>query len=148
MIYLEKDDLYVIIKDYTLLDLLELTETQLLNTGSTILDKAEMTAVDIVFSYIGNIYDYDTEIVKTGVTRNYMIVNAVSTILQHLLYQRVSSNVIPNHIDTSYTRTIENLVNIQNRKIVPQRLEHKLSGDTSYVPRLISDSNSKTTYDY
>ncbi len=148
MIYLEQDDLYTIIKDYTLLDLLEVTEAQLTNTGSTILDKAELTGIDIVFSYIGGIYDQSLELAKTGNTRNYMIVNSVATILQHLLYQRVSSNIIPDHIDQSYQRTIDNLVNIQNRKIVPPTLDHKLSGDTSYVARVYGVSNTKTTYDY
>jgi hypothetical protein len=147
MIYLEQDDLYTIIKDYTLLDLLEMTETEL-TSGSTILNKAELTGIDIVFSYIGNIYDASLELVKTGDTRNYMIVNAVVNIVRHLLYQRVSGNIIPDHIDQSYQRTIENLTNIQSRKIVPPRLEQMSSGDTSYVARIYGISNTKTTFDY
>jgi len=145
MIYLTADDLEVIITDYTLKDILEYTDDI---TGSTILQNAERTSIDIVFSYITNIYDKEVELAKSGTTRDFMIVNSVSTIAQYLLYQRVSTDIIPSHIDLSYERIIENLVNIQNRKIIPV-IAKKESDDETYVPRIVSSSNTpRTSYDY
>lgn len=145
MIYLTEDDLEVIITDYTLSDLLETTGNTI---DSPILQNAERTAVDIVFSYITNVYDKDIELAKTGTTRDYMIVNSISTVTQNLLYQRVSTDIIPQHIDMSFERIIENLVNIQNRKLNPI-LTKKETDDTTYVPRVVSSSNTpRTNYSY
>jgi len=145
MIYLTEDDIEVIVVDYTLLDLLELTT---LESGSTILNNAERTAIDITFSYISNIYDKDVELAKTGTTRDYMIVNSVASIIQYLLYQRVSKNIVPDHIDMQYQRVIDNLVNVSNRKVNPV-IARKETDDTTYVPRIVSSSDTpRTNYNY
>jgi hypothetical protein len=144
MLYLTENDLLVVIQDYTLQDILETTGSTL---ASPILQSAEKVAIDTVKAYVSNIYDTDNEFSLTGSTRNGLLVNCVVNLVQYYLYQRVSSDIRPEHIDLSYERTMENLRDIQNRKVVP-KVTRLSDSDSNYVPRIVSTSNTRVSYNY
>ena len=145
MRYLLLSDLDTSIKDYDLEDILE--STTLVQTGNTTLDTAENIAIDTCFAYIGSVYDKDVELAKTGDTRDFFVIDSVISILKHTLYQRVSSSSIPEHIQDGFQQTIENLQNIQGRKVQPKITKRDVS-DTKYVARIYTDSNVKSGYSY
>lgn len=148
MIYITLDDLETSMTEYDLKDLIQVPfEDTLPQSGNTILDGAELIAIDQTFAFIGMIYDKSLELSKTGVTRDFFIVKSVIAILKHTIYQRVSASDIPAHIEAGYEDTINNLTIIQKRKVAP-KIVSRGEDDSEYTAQIYTNTTTRTTYDY
>ena len=81
-----------------------------------ILTDISKTAVDIITGYSEKLYDIAPEWSKTGVTRNYQILNWAISIALYQLYQRIEDYDVPQKAIKNYDDTIDTLERLSTGK--------------------------------
>lgn len=82
-----------------------------------ILNAAEETAISMVKSYIGKIYDFEAEIAKIGLDRDYMTLKIVKDITIANIFERIHVRKRPDHIVENYDRAIDWLEKVARGEI-------------------------------
>ncbi len=90
MIFLIKDDFDQIMR----LDVLD----NITESDDSKLDTEEEFAMAKIGSFLGERYDLEAEYLLLGAQRNRMLIRAVMQLMLFALYQRRSSNDVPDHI--------------------------------------------------
>jgi phage gp36-like protein len=109
MKYINKDDLVTIIQD----QLLDPSLMTAVNTSDeTMLDKIELSTIDLIISYISGKYN-TTLIFGTPVIRNGVLVQIIAQIVIYRVIKRNAARKVPDDFNTFYTDAIKMLEKVQ-----------------------------------
>jgi hypothetical protein len=125
---------------------------QIINTaggeGTATLTEVSKSAEDIITSYASVLYNPVGEFTKTGVNRNYQILNWAINIALYLMYQKIEDYDVPNKVIKNYDDTIEELQKLSVGKIKvnlpPAVVDSGTSADTGTGLRRIGSSPKRT----
>jgi len=145
MVFITNDDLSPVIKTNIVADILQIEE---FNSGTTsvLLNDTEVKTISIITSYIGHYYDCDLIFAQSGTTRNYMMVEIVIDLMLYDLESRTSTNIVPELRVDRYSRAIDTLQKISQRKLVPELPEKNILYESK--TQLLWGSFTKNNYDY
>lgn len=112
--------MYLLKADYKLrisIALLEMIINKIEGDENEILAMASKSAEDTVMSYTGHLYNIVPEFEKTGLNRNFQILNWCLDIALYLIYQRIVDYEVPQKVIKNYDDTLEILEKVANGKL-------------------------------
>lgn len=138
-------DLTLKIKENILEDILEITDTTGITSGSTLLDSIERGAIDEVNSYCNQFYDMSLLYEATGDTRDRFLVKLVIDIMLYEISAKLTPDNIPSIRQQRYDQAKSDLDKIAKRLIVPNWITSRrdyLTENTSEILYYSEDQNS------
>jgi phage gp36-like protein len=107
--------MYIQTKDY----ITRITTSKLslmIEKDNTVIADADKFACDIIKGYLGRLYMIDDEFAKTGVARNYQLLNWGLNIALYTLYQRTADEDVPEKVIKNFDDTISELADLSKGK--------------------------------
>lgn len=107
--YLAKSDFLTIIREADLNEILDDTDATL--------DQVEEESISMIKNYIGQRYDIDTELAKSGSARNQFFLSQLKKAALYNLYRRTGNNIVPEVINQDYADVMDWLEKVAKAKI-------------------------------
>mgnify|MGYP003627311926 FL=1 len=121
---------------------------KIVNSDLTILDDAELFAIERIKSEIESRFDVAVMFAATGLDRPNMVVNFAVRMVLYEIYSRINPRNIPDLIQIRYDDALETLARINSQELNPSSFPLLLDADGESKNFQVIKSQTKQNYRY
>jgi phage gp36-like protein len=145
--FLKPSDFQMKIKDNVFADILDADETGV-GPENEKLQLAERQAIEMMDSYIGNVYDMEFMLSRKDEERNIVIIDILTTLVVYLLFQRTTIDIIPEQRLTDYENKIQTIKDLRDGKINIKSPKKNINYDNRLQNLYSNNINTINDWDY
>ena len=145
--FLKPSDFQMKIKDNVFADILDADLTGV-GPENEKLQLAERQAIEMMDSYIGNVYDMEFMLSRKDGERNIVIIDILTTLVVYLLFQRTTIDIIPEQRLTDYENKIQTIKDLRDGKINIKSPKKNINYDNRLQNLYSNNINTINDWDY
>lgn len=130
MNFISIDDYKYHIRTYRLNQILEAADED----ENVILDAAETEAAGMIRKHLGNRYNMDVEVAKSGAARNPVLLRWAKVLVIYYIYERIPDELVPERVVKNYDEVMKAL----------EKIEDGDADIPGLTPMTVSDNDGET----